>query len=80
MKPSLCRMVIYRSKFGVDMAAVITGIAPPDSGEKESRNVHLHLFPPPGESADSLSYQWGVPQAEEADDPGLGTWRWPERV
>lgn len=68
-------MVIYRSKHGVDMAAVITGLV-----KDEDDAVHLHLFPPPGESADAMSYQWGVPMAESPDEPGRGTWRWPERV
>lgn len=67
-------MVVYRSKDGVDMAAVVTGLV-----DAEENAVHLHLFPPPGLGADALSYQWGVPMAEDPKDPGRGTWRWPER-
>lgn len=73
-RPSLCRMVIYRSKHGVDMAAVITGLV---QGDDDA--VHLHLFPPPGQAADAMSYEWGVAMAEP-DEPRPGTWRWPERV
>lgn len=69
-KPSLGRIVLYRNKDDVDMPAIITGLVPLDKTA-----VHLHLFPPPGVSADVLSYQWGVDQATE--HVLAGRWRWP---
>lgn len=77
MKPSIGRIVIYRSLDGVNCAAIITGLG-------EGDRLHLHVFwPPPvcGTRVDPMPAA-GVPQ-EWDEEPGrtpLGCWRWPERV
>lgn len=71
-KPSVGRIVIYRSREGVDMAAIVTEVMNDDG------DVHLHPFPPPSAGPPVLSYEHGTPQAT---DTWLdGCWRWPERV
>ena len=74
MKPSICRMVIYRDRNGSDMPAVITGVIDADRGD-----VHLTCFPPPQLPPPALSYEFGTPQHREGP-PLIDTWRWPERV
>lgn len=63
--------VIYRSKAGVDLAAIITAVVDADEGW-----VQLEQFPPPGVAADSIDYQWGVPQHVGDREPRRGSWRW----
>lgn len=86
-QPSIGRIVIYHSRSGVDMPAIITALGEPDwepdpdneGGQRQVwRYVHLHLFPPPGEGPDPMSHEHGVRQqgAYEYSE----TWRWPERV
>lgn len=66
-------IVIYRSRSGVDMAAIVTqvGISATDGSEPY---LHLSLFPPPGEAADPLSHQWGAPHQSDALI-GVACWR-----
>lgn len=74
VQPSIGRIVIYRSRAGVDMPAIITALA------VDEDSVHLHLFPPPGAAADGLSYEFGTARAEDEQDPALETWRWPGKA
>lgn len=78
MKPSIGRIVTYRTRAGVDIAALVTAVI--DDSPDEA--VHLEQFPPPSVSADNISHQFGVPKAAEdaTEFQTLETWRWPERV
>jgi hypothetical protein len=71
--PTIGRIVIYRSRAGVDMPAIITAVTD-DPGY-----VHLHLFVPPGAQPDILSYEHGTPSEVGVTD-ARGCWRWPERT
>lgn len=75
MEPTLGRIVIYRSRAGVDMPAIVTGLV-----EGDPDAVFLEIFPPPGASKDIIDGHWGVVQALYPDRAGPCTWRWPERV
>lgn len=94
MKPSIGRIVTYRSKTGnYDVPAIVTATAdslwsegvergdvpPLDSPE----HVHLHVLTPGAQG----SYQeFNVPSADVVADglnyetPPARSWRWPERV
>lgn len=77
MKPSIGRIVIYRTRAGVDIAAMVTAVLEDSPDEA----VHLKQFPPPSVSADNIDHQFGAPKAVGASElEMLGTWRWPERV
>lgn len=76
MKPSIGRIVTYRTLDGYDVPAIITAVpgveghpAPPAEG-----CVHLHVFYPAGLREDYLPAR-GVPH-----QAGPGGWSWPERV
>lgn len=74
-EPTIGRIVIYRNSRGVDMPAIITALT------DDPEYVHLHLFVPPGQQPDTLSYQHGTPRAD-ADEPDVlltACWRWPDR-
>jgi hypothetical protein len=79
-KPSIGRIVIYRTRDGVDVPAIITHVI--DEGD----SVHLQPFIPPGVAPDTISYQWGVLYETSenliVDDDGHArmAWRWPERA
>lgn len=75
-QPSIGRIVIYRSRSDVDMAAIVTGLGPVDD-DGVQRLAHLQVFPPPGEATELMDREWGVAQS---DKPLPGRWRWPERV
>ena len=82
-KPSLGRIVIYRTRDGVDVAAIITHVIDENTGD-----VHLEPFIPPGVAPDAISYQWGVgfegntARTVLLDEDGHARtcWRWPERT
>ena len=81
-KPSLGRIVIYRTRDGVDVAAIITHVIDPNKGD-----VHIHPFIPPGVNPDVISYQYGVPYEAgghtvlmDEDGHARTCWRWPERT
>jgi hypothetical protein len=73
-QPKVADIVLYRSKAGVDMAAIITALGDQDR-DGIHRDVQLHVFVPPGEQPDLLSHQWGVHRADPAHAPRPGTWR-----
>lgn len=76
------RIVVYRTRDGVDVPAIITAVIDEGRGA-----VHLQPFVPPGVSPDTISYQWGVPYDDpgghslplDADGRARACWRWPER-
>ena len=70
-KPSIGRIVIYRTRDGIDLPAIITALV-----DTDGRAVHIEQFAPPGVAKDHIGYQWGV------EGPSLesGCWRWPERT
>jgi hypothetical protein len=80
---SIGRIVIYRTRGGVDVPAIVTAVIDGEAGD-----VHLHPFVPPGVGADAISYQWGVPfegaegrtLALDEDGHARVAWRWPERA
>ena len=75
-KPSICRMVVYRSLAGFDRPAVI--LATPESVVPEppaEGHVHLEVFWG-GVGRDYIDSA-GVPFS---DSPASGFWSWPERV
>jgi hypothetical protein len=69
-------IVLYRNREGVDMPAIITALLPADE-DGVVRDVHLHVFVPPGEAPDQISHQFGAHLAEGHSESGmwLGTWR-----
>jgi hypothetical protein len=80
--PSIGRIVIYRTREGVDVPAIITYVIDGDRGD-----VHLQPFVPPGVAPDTISYQWGVPcetadrvNVFDEDGHSRTAWRWPDRV
>lgn len=84
MKPSIGRIVIYRTRAGVDYAALITST--PDSGHPTPPapgHVHLHVFYSRDTPLDFID-DGGVPEDTRGVEPGgehqRGHWRWPERV
>ncbi len=73
MTPTVGRIVLYRSRSGVDYAAIITALGGADGF------VHLHQFPPPGHAEElPVDREWGTPE-HDGDEPLHGTWRWPTR-
>lgn len=68
--PQIGDVVLYRSRHGLDMAAIVT--APAD---QEGHYLHLHLFPPPGEAADYLDHEWGAPHESQLVGEKRGCWR-----
>ena len=74
-RPTIGRIVLYRSRDGVDMPAIITALVNPGGTD-----VHLHAFPPPGASPDVLSHEWGTEQAKNPSRPACQSWRWPEHT
>lgn len=69
-RPDIGDVVLYRSRAGVDMPAIVTAHVVLDE-----RSEHLTLFPPPGEAADVLSNDWGAERAAGDGEPGRRTWR-----
>lgn len=76
-RPTIGRIVIYRSRVGVDFPAIITAVPgvpdhpfPPDEGR-----VHLSVFYPGG-----LAHDYMVPEGVEGPSAEPGCWRWPERA
>lgn len=67
--PQVGDIVIYRSRDGIDMAALITQFT--DGFDW----AHLRLFPPPTEKKDHLDPQWGTSRATDPAEPGRMTWR-----
>ena len=61
--------VLYRSRDGVDMPAIVTQFT---DGEDWA---HLRLFPPPAATKDLLDHEWGAPRATNVSEPARGTWR-----
>lgn len=81
MKPTVGRIVIYRTLSGVDCAAIV--IATPDSAISEppaDGHVQLKVFWPASVAPDYID-AGGVPECPSpGDELARGTWRWPERV
>jgi hypothetical protein len=76
-RPTIGRIVTYRSRVGVDFPAIITAVPgvpnhpyPPAEG-----HVHLRVFYPGGLSEDYL-----VPEGVPGPSDENGAWRWPERT
>jgi hypothetical protein len=72
MKPTICRMVVYRNREGVDMPAVVTG-------HDRNGDPFLHGFPPPGATYDGAHHEWGIRAAQDPATPTPMSWRWPAR-
>lgn len=78
-EPTIGRIVIYTSKMGVDMPAIVTGLPPADE-DGVQRSVFLAMFPPPGHGVEHIDRVWGVPHARGVGPEWfVGRWRWPER-
>lgn len=69
-QPTIGRIVIYRTKAGADIPAIVTAVIDLEGA------VHLQQFVPPGVGMDAISYEWGVDGPAERN----GCWRWPERA
>jgi hypothetical protein len=65
--------VIYRTRLGRDVAAIITGFAL-DDHDPNWLGVHLQQFPPP-ELGHEILPICGVPQSVDGDNAKPGTWR-----
>ena len=87
-QPSVGRVVIYRTKRGVDSPAIITAVhgsahEPPLQIPPAEGHVHLEIFWPRGTPPDYIN-DGGVPEDTDGVMPGGehkgGHWRWPERV
>ena len=82
--PTIGRIVIYRNRAGIDMPAIITGLAQDPAAPQAIVGVHLTCFPPPGEAPDYLDPTWGVRYRDDDTHDGpadlAGRWRWPDRT
>lgn len=74
VEPKIGEIVIYQTRRGTDMPAIVTGLAPVDE-DGVQRAVFLHMFPPPGHAAELFDREWGVPHASGIGD-GWFTGRW----
>jgi hypothetical protein len=92
-KPSVGRIVLYRTAGGFDFAAIIEAVENPDwMAPLPEGNVHLRVFVPFPHFGvfEHASAELGTPfdQLPPADrilpgersEPKPGHWRWPERV